>query len=70
MCFNYPYCLILSAPLSTIKKLFYSSWHDSEKESLRREAELQIQVMSQPNQMEAVASAIENRSARFLDSII
>ena len=56
--------------IRAIKKLFYSSWNDSEKESLRREAELQIQVMSQPNQMEAVASAIENRSARFLDSII
>ena len=60
----------LLAMIRAIKKLFYSSWHDSEKESLRREAELQIQVMSQPNQMEAVASAIENRSARFLDSII
>jgi enoyl-CoA hydratase/carnithine racemase len=53
-----------------IKKLFYDSWHDSPAASLRREADLQMKVMSLPNQGEAVMAAMQKREPDFDDAAI
>jgi len=50
-----------------IKTLINDSWHASVEESLRREAELQINVLKTSNQTEAVMANLEKRSPEFMD---
>lgn len=54
--------------IRAIKSLINSSWHESVEDGLRREARLQIKVLSQANQKEAVAANLENRAPNFRDA--
>ncbi len=51
--------------IRAIKALINNSWHDSVEGALRREAELQISVMGNPNQTEAVMANLEKRAPKF-----
>jgi enoyl-CoA hydratase/carnithine racemase len=53
--------------IRAIKTLINSSWHESVEDSLRREAELQIRILSTANQKEAVAANLEVRAPDFQD---
>lgn len=53
-----------------IKTLLYDSWREPAASGLRREAELQMRVMSLPNQREAVAANLERRAPDFGDAKI
>jgi enoyl-CoA hydratase/carnithine racemase len=53
--------------IRAIKRLLNDSWNAEAPLSLRREAELQLAVMSGPNQAEAVAANIEKRVPDFRD---
>lgn len=47
------------------KQLFNEGWRSNLKASLELEAQLQLEVMGKPNQMEAVMSNLERRDAKF-----
>lgn len=47
------------------KRLVNDTWHASRPDALRLEAELQAQVIGQPNQLEAVFARIQKRKPRF-----
>ncbi|MBT8093104.1 MAG: crotonase/enoyl-CoA hydratase family protein [Gammaproteobacteria bacterium] len=50
-----------------IKRLVNEGWSSSEAEALALEARLQLGVMGQPNQVEAVRANMEKRAPRFND---
>ena len=50
-----------------IKRLVNDGWNRSESEALALEARLQLGVMGQPNQVEAVRANLEERQPRFND---
>lgn len=50
-----------------IKRLLNESWQNSEAESLRHEAELQMSIMGHANQVEAVMANLAGRPAEFSD---
>lgn len=50
-----------------IKRLFRDAWQIPVEASLRREAELQQQVIGQPNQVEAVMANLHKRNPDFRD---
>lgn len=51
--------------IRAIKKLINDSWHDSIESALQREANLQIGLLGEPNQVEAVTANLEARAPRF-----
>ncbi|MFQ6005194.1 MAG: crotonase/enoyl-CoA hydratase family protein [Woeseia sp.] len=54
--------------IRAIKRLVNTSWHDAVEESLRREAELQIEVLATRNHTEAVTANLEKRPPKFEDA--
>lgn len=53
--------------IQAMKRLFNSAWHKSEAEALALEAELQLSVIGQENQLEAVMANLQNREPDFSD---
>ncbi|PYG34775.1 crotonase/enoyl-CoA hydratase family protein [Pelagimonas varians] len=51
--------------ISRSKTLLNESWHGDAAETLRLEAELQAQIIGQPNQMEAVFAQFQKRAPNF-----
>ena len=54
--------------IRSIKRLFYQTWHKNDQFSLDLEAQLQLQIMSGSNQMEAVKSSLSGAKPDFLNS--
>jgi enoyl-CoA hydratase/carnithine racemase len=54
--------------IRSIKRLFYQTWHKNDEFSLDLEAQLQLQIMSGSNQMEAVKSSLSGAKPDFLNS--
>ncbi len=50
-----------------VKRLIDAAWQMSDADALALEARLQMEIMSRPNQSEAVRSRFEKRPARFKD---
>ena len=50
-----------------IKRLVNETWQRSEADSLALEAQLQLQLLGQNNQVEAVRANLENRAPNFVD---
>ena len=54
--------------IRSIKRLFYQTWHKNDEFSLDLEAQLQLQIMSGSNQIEAVKSSLSGAKPDFLNS--
>lgn len=54
--------------IRAVKRLVNSSWHDAVETSLRREAELQLEVLATRNHTEAVMANLEKRPPKFEDA--
>ena len=53
--------------IRSIKQLINSAWKMSDKEALALEAELQLGVLGEQNQLEAVAANVKKRAPVFRD---
>lgn len=53
-----------------IKRLVNEGWQCPEEDALGLEAELQLQLLGAPNQVEAVSANFEKREPRFVDRIV
>jgi len=53
--------------VQSMKRLFNSAWQMSEAEALKLEAELQLGVLGEENQLEAVMANVEKRAPEFKD---
>ena len=54
--------------IKSIKKLYSTVWQEGSKSGLSMERELQRELIGSPNQVEAVAAAMEKRMPKFKDA--
>lgn len=53
--------------IRAMKRLLNESWQNSEEDSLRQEAKLQMSVIGKPNQLESVMANLQGRAPEFSD---